>query len=511
MHWLSLPEPRKNIALAFDDLAGARAWLAGQPQAQPLHMLAALRLQIEAIDGAPLPPALAVELLGLMRKAAVPAQLNLEARYFRKALPMQDEDQRSFEVAQQLWTRLGIAYLRQAPEFPPAGQSLPLNRAASAFRMAEYCHFQAAHECPPLLDRLLFGVLAQAAANGLLDVPLADPDFPHLGEAKLGGQLAWAFLLRLIDPFRLSASQLAVANRALSRWRELTAFQAEFGDDPKAHCADLETLFGGPLPDAVPRWLNVRTVARKLRQRIEALKAGESPEALKLGRELSANACIRLFKEIDASLRPRVERPATEIGEIEIAFGGEHAYAVLKGDFLNPVGSLGAGSASLAHQRMALFGFDRVSQMPTAVKKLNVPGEMWTLVDGQAIRAAGQSGARRQAPCLIAASRQGKPRLGLMLGLQTTAGDALAATLHWYDETVEAGWLPPLGPREKDPPRVPAFLLRAAHSVSLILPANAGIRLDYGLTLEGCSVKHLVPVEVLERGVDFVRYACRQA
>jgi len=35
----------------------------------------------------------------------------------------------------------------------------------------------------------------------------------------------------------------------------------------------------------------------------------------------------------------------------------------------------------------------------------------------------------------------------------------------------------------------------------------AGIRLDTGVTLEGTSVSHLMPTEVLERGIDFVRYA----
>ena len=34
-----------------------------------------------------------------------------------------------------------------------------------------------------------------------------------------------------------------------------------------------------------------------------------------------------------------------------------------------------------------------------------------------------------------------------------------------------------------------------------------GIRLDSGVTLDGTSISHLVPTEVLERGVDFVRYA----
>ena len=112
--------------------------------------------------------------------------------------------------------------------------------------MAEYCHFQAARECPELLTRLLFEVLAQASQRGLLQQPLADPDFPHLGEANIAGHLSWAFLLRLIDPYHLSANQLVVANRAISRWRELCDFQFEPDKDPKSQTVDLTRLRAGP-------------------------------------------------------------------------------------------------------------------------------------------------------------------------------------------------------------------------------------------------------------------------
>ena len=34
MQWLTLPEPRTDVKLAFHDLPSAKAWLASQPQAQ---------------------------------------------------------------------------------------------------------------------------------------------------------------------------------------------------------------------------------------------------------------------------------------------------------------------------------------------------------------------------------------------------------------------------------------------------------------------------------------------
>ena len=146
---------------------GVGLWVvASQPQAQAMHMLTAIGSQIEAIEGSTLPPPLALELLNVLRSAAVPGQNAIESRYVRKALPMAAEDERSFDLAQKLWLRLGVAYLRLTPHFPPAGKCLPLQRAACAFRMAQYCHFLAARECPVLLDRLLFAVLDRGHRMG---------------------------------------------------------------------------------------------------------------------------------------------------------------------------------------------------------------------------------------------------------------------------------------------------------------------------------------------------------
>lgn len=509
MHRLVLPDPRKNIEAAFQDLPSAKSWLARQALAQPLQTLAAICLQVEAIDGGKLPAPLAMELLDLLRAAAIPLLESIEARYSRKPLPLSDEERRIFELAVRVWLRLGIAYLRQIAGLPGTSHSLPFNRAASALRLATYTYFLAAYECPLSLDRLLFGVLAAASDAGVLDQALTDPAFPHLGESTVGGHLAWAILLRLIDPYRLTAPQLTVANRAISRWRELVSFRPEPERDPRAHDIDLAPLCAGQIVDGAPRWLGVRSIARKIDQRLAALKAGESPESLKLGRELSAAACIRLLEELRFSLDAHEREMAGDNGEITLIFGGESAYALLRGEYLNRPDSLDSKSASLAHQRMALFGFDRVESLATAVKRIEVPGETWTIIDGMLIRAAGQLTSRHQSPCLIAARLDGKARLGVLFGLQVTAGDVLTGGLHWYPENVEAGWLRRTDPLESDAPRTAVFLIREDDELSLILPANVGARLGVGIAIDGTSVTHLQPREVLERGVDFVRYACR--
>lgn len=508
---LTLPEPVSERPPAFTDRAGAKAWLGAQPQAQPLLMQAALNEQVNALDAARLPPQIAVELLNVLHSAILPAQASLETCFSRKPLPMPKEEERIFVATQKLWLRTGIAYLRLAPHFSPKDKTPLLFRAANAFRMAEFAHFMACRECPTQLDHLLFSVLIQANSSGILRQTHLDRDFRHLGEANIAGIIIWALLLRLINPFHMTAAQLTVANRALSRWRELCHFQTDAESSARAPDIPLTERFAIELPEGIPRYLNIQPIVRKLRSRVVSLRAGASPESLKLGRELSATACIRLLDDIEQQLRPPRPPPVSESREIALVFGPQDAYAVFREEKLNPEAAMDIQSESLANQRMALFGFDKVSRMPTAVQKLEIPYESWRLTsDGKAVRQAA-AGSRRMTPCLIATHHAGRAQLGVLRGLLSDTAGTLTADPDWYPESIEACRLQQPGLRENGQAKFAAFLITGDdRQPSLLLPSNAPIRPGTGVALEGNFVHHLVPTEVIERGIDFVRYACRQ-
>jgi hypothetical protein len=165
-------------------------------------------------------------------------------------------------------------------------------------------------------------------------------------------------------------------------------------------------------------------------------------------------------------------------------------------------------AASLAHQRMAMFGFDRLSQMPSAVKKLNVASEAWNMVDGKALRPPTEENIRRMSPCLISARPGNQPRLGIMNGLQMTANGTLAADLVWFDQEIEAGWLKQQGALEQIKPKQAVFLLSQGTTLSLIVPANSSARPEMVLALDGMSIDQVHLTQLLERGTDYVHYAC---
>ena len=105
-------------------------------------------------------------------------------------------------------------------------------------------------------------------------IAVIDPDFRHLGEATIAGDVAWSLLLHFCDPYRLSPAQFNVANRAISRWCSFASFQAERDEDPKAKAIPLAKWLGEEIvSEGGPKWLEVRPVIRKIRKRVESLEA----------------------------------------------------------------------------------------------------------------------------------------------------------------------------------------------------------------------------------------------
>lgn len=492
--------------LFFRNADEVAAWLARQPLAEPVQMQAVLQKAVAAVDASAIPPAARLAILDGLRRAVVVTQFGLEPRYTRKPLPLPAGDAELFFAARKLWRTLAVAYLRIVPLLPAAEAVAPLHRGAVALRAEHYAHLLAGYEVPGKLLQLLHGILATAERLGVQYTPLDDRDYKHVGESHISGQVAWAFLLQFIDPYRLSLAQLLVANRALSRWRELVAFRMQPDASPRARDLPLMDLLGKDgLAEGGPRWLDVRPVARKIRKRIEALEGGAAPEALNLGRELSATACIRLLVQLDEALRPGPATENRDAGNVDLVFGAENIYALLAGKPFGPAPDE-PQARIVDHRRVALFGFDNLAAQATA-QRHPVSGEAWQIVDGYALRSL-EDGKRLLPPCLVA--RESEPgqaaRLGVLNGLRVSSDGKLKATLQWYTPPVQADSAQ-LGSGSGAPVRAPVFVIATDQGLSLALPAGMGVRPAGRLVLEGSGLAPLVLGQVLERGSDFVRYA----
>lgn len=513
---LSLPSPDSTLVSSLHDAAEARAWLASQPQAQPLRLLRALLHEIRAIDACILVPATRVEMLDALRGAVIQAEAGVTVRYANKPLPLLEDERAAFDNAWQLWHVLAIAYLRAAPLLPSPRMVQAMHRAAVALREALYCHYIAGIEVEQDVLHLLYELLATADSLHVQRVTVADPDFRHLSESTIAGDIAWALLLHFSDPYRFSPAQLAVANRALSRWSDLAAFQASPDEDPKAKAIPLATWLGEEvISEGGPKWMEVRPVIRKIRKRIESLEAGESPEQLKLGRELTSSACIRLMRDLDRALRPAA-RPAGAIlrkPTVDLVFGNENLYTLISGRLFSD-DEVTVKSSTISHERLAVFGFDNVANRVDHAGGVKAPAETWAVEDNWILRAA-PAGTQVVAPLLVGIRPEGSseyPQLAVLFGLRQTRDGWLAANLRLLPGPVAVG-LQKSGAAVpvKGVSRLPAFLLpvdtQSDTPMSICLPTGSGLREGVLLALENAPVEHLRLREVIERGSNFTRFA----
>ncbi len=511
---LSLPAPDASLVSTVHDAAEARAWLAAQPLAQPLRMARALLQEIRAVDTCAAVPIERMELLDALRGAVIQAESGITVRYANKPLPLLEEEQSAFDTARHLWHALAIAYLRAAPMLPPVQLVQAMHRGAVALREALYCHYVAGIEADATVLHLLYELLGTAESLHVQRIAVIDPDFRHLGESTIAGDVAWSLLLHFCDPYRLSPAQFNVANRAISRWCSFASFQAERDEDPKAKAIPLAKWLGEEIvSEGGPKWLEVRPVIRKIRKRIESLEAGETPEQLKLGRELTAPACIRLMRDLDRALRPdaRPQGVLLKKATVDLVFGNENLYILIAGKPMVE-SQLTTQSSSISHERMALFGFDNMANRIDHVGAIRAPAESWAVEDNWILRAA-PAGGQVIAPLLVGIRPTGSeaPQLAVLFGVRQTNDGWLAANLRLLPAPAASG-IPKSGlaTQMKGVIRQPAFLLPAEHEsdtpASICLPTGSGMREGMLLELEESPVAHLRLREVIERGSNFTRF-----
>lgn len=507
---LSLPPPADGAPTALLDVARAQAWLAAQPHNQSLRLLRALRAEIIGIDASSGEAQLRLDILDALRPAALQAAAAVEIRYAAHPLPLLRDEAAVFEAAWSLWWQLAIAYLRAVPLLPATEMVRPLHRATIALREALRCHYLAAIEAPPELLSLLYEILVTAESMRVQRMPIADPDLPHLGESTVAAEIAWALLLHAVDPYRLSGGQFAVANRAFSRWRDLVGFQAQPASAGETAVSLAKLVGTGPLVASAPAWMEVRMVRRKLRKRIEALQAGETPEALKLGRELSPAACAALLDDLRATLKAgRVMHDylQADVPSLDLVGGFERLYMLLSG---KPFGDseLSLKSGHDRHARIAVFGFDNVANRVDHAGGPRVEAETWATEDDWVLRAA-PAGSQMISGTLMGI-RSDKPSLVVLEGLRQTSDGWLAGHLRQLPVSMGCGLLrtAPLGAGASS--RQPVFFLAADGSglpPSLLVPTGIGMREGLTLALEDSPVEHLRLGELLERGGNYLRLA----
>ena len=370
MTWFTLPPPQAGQHAAFLDSRSAAVWLAGQPQANALAMLPEFLAQIRAFNSARVAPDERFKTLTVLRNALFAVSGECQRRYENKPLPLLSTERSVQGSVCALWRACAISYmhcLRACLEgdatIAPHSAKVA-HRALCCLRMEQMSCYLGGVAPDGEFWRNLHAVLVSAETLGVARDFVEDRLLGETKESTASGQYAMALLLELARPFALSRAQFAAITRWLARWREQAKILVEPDTGPKSLCVPLDLSLDLPFLDNVrtarlARWLSVGPVLRKISQRIESLAAGESPESLKLGSALSAEACTDLLTELADHLKVPPRRPVLpdSTTTIEVSCGLDNLYRVVGGTGLRDA-SLRPSSfgSQLSQEQLAVFG-----------------------------------------------------------------------------------------------------------------------------------------------------------
>lgn len=533
MTWFSLPTVRSEQPPAFVDMAACNDWLNAQPLANAPLMQDSLATQLDRLNGWQIAPRERYKILETLRKAVFAIETESIKRYEYRPLPLLPVEQKAFDASCRIWRALAIGYLHCLRACLDGDAALLENGAKIAhrtlvsLRLEQLSRYRAGSVVPGSWWRLLHAVMASAEQLGVADTNISDRLFPETRESTPTAQYAMAILLHLSRPHELSRSQFSALQRWLSRWREQAKVHSSALKNGRSVQIDLSSdtpvVHSGSTTPAMPRWLAIDGILGKLKNRAKSLREGQTPEELKLGSTLPAEACIGLMQFLHGALQsPAV--PMTTRREAKRSIGVsstvEGIHRLLGG---KPVGAEEAATTKsnrTVHEQIAIFGHagaaERIESAATnqaAAEKL----EQWQLVEeGNAeltlLRPPGCDGERLGSRSLIAVrDPDGKaPTLAMVRSLAMLEDGSLCA----HARLLPAIPKPHVATgREKMTNRIvqyPAIFLPAAGQIdkppTLFVPAGAMAkltRLDVPDLPEGLKVG-----APMDRGANFERLRC---
>lgn len=474
----------------FSDSAGAERWLAAQPQANVPAMLAHLHQQIEAFGQIAVTPRERFRTLEALRKAVFAVADASQRRFENRPLPLAPVEQEALAAVCRLWKTCAAAYqicLDACAKGDPALSSRAArvaHRVFACLRREQMQCYAAGVDVGVDFWKRLHAAFLVAERLGIAAEPVEDRLLGETRESTIVGQYAMAVMLHLSRPHALASGHFAAVARWLVRWREQAAVLCTPDPDGRGGAVVLDLAGAAPVDNASasrqPRWLSLGRVLRKIRSRIAALDAGESPENLKLGSGLSAATCRMLLEDLAVHLQqppfdlagvsdnmPRLA-VGTGLQRIHALMGGEGLHAEL-----NPNVSV---DDRLFKEQLAVFGHVVREVAPAE----QLPLESWRLALREReelvlLRAPDDGSSRLALRSLLAIRQRDHFLLAVVTGIQQRDDGLLCAVINLFPE----GALPrAVEVRDKTTGRVarhPAFEVAASDGTARLLLIPGGL------------------------------------
>ena len=305
MKELELPAPAADAAPEFIDAASAKAWLENVPLANVGAAQQQLLAQLLEFNRYATKAISRLAALEAVREAVQFVEIEQARRFTNRALPMAETESTVFDDTLALWQEMHLGYLRclQAVIADEAGMraqaALVCQRVLAYTGLKMFHYHRAYRQVPPREWRALHEGYARAEELGVAEEDVKD--YLNRDVSDTSPRIAYmrALLLGMANPNELSQRQLTFVAFLLERWAEKVevAREAPEEDIPPLtvdldsdQCPEREVAQA-----AEPRYLDVKRLAKSLRNRIGLLRKGESPAKLALGEDCVQPSCEHLL------------------------------------------------------------------------------------------------------------------------------------------------------------------------------------------------------------------------
>jgi hypothetical protein len=307
---MKLPELSADASPEFTDAATGKAWLEHVPLANVATAQASLLEQLEEFNRFPAAAAPRLAVLETLREAVHFVQIEQAKRFANRALPMTDQENAAFDTTIALWDQMCAGYQRclDGAIHRDAGMraqaALVCQRLLAYIGLRMFHHYRAYRQVPGDDWRALHEAYAAAEKLDVADDGVKD--FLNRDIQDTSPRVAYArgVLMGLCNPNELAQRQLTFVAYLLERWGaklEVETKPVDEGEGVPPLVADLASDVcperGAPAstPAREPRYLDLRKLAKSLRNRVALLRKGESPAKLALGEDCVQPTCEQLL------------------------------------------------------------------------------------------------------------------------------------------------------------------------------------------------------------------------
>ena len=517
----SRPGVRTASRVAFLNAESASAWLETQSPADAPARLLALQAEIDVFNRCELSNRERLKTLEVLRKTVFSVSGDCRRLFAGKPLPLAADERSTLDAVRRLWQSYAAGYQRCLQACLEGDSSLSrygarmAHRFASCLRAEQMACYAGGMAPGSGFWKSFHTIFLAAERLGCAEETMEDRLPGETRTSSVSGQYAMALMLHLARPFSLSGEELAAAVRWLARWREQARIieQADLDAESGSCPIPLDLAADAPVHEGsgearLSRWLSLGGVQRKLRQRLEALAAGESPEDLNLGGGLLAEKCAALLETLTSHLQHPLRTVPANTGampKLAVGVGLAAVHRLLGGKALDaakaPPDEEGFGEEKPAVFRQVAREAPHAGAGPESWRLARREPQEWIL-----LRLPGKGASRLSLHGLLAV-RTREYALALITGLWQDDAGILYCTVHplagkavpriaeirnWMTGEVArhpAFQLPPDEERARDLLLLPAGVLVRA----------SGVRF---LDLDGELLMGLRVADCLERGSE---------